>query len=65
LLRWRSGGYRIFSCFRGAFRFDLGADRRLRGVGAQEMTWAYALSGAIAAALVVYLVIALIRAEDL
>jgi K+-transporting ATPase KdpF subunit len=29
------------------------------------MTWAYALSGAIAAALVVYLVIALIRAEDL
>jgi K+-transporting ATPase KdpF subunit len=29
------------------------------------MTWAYALSGAIAATLVVYLLIALIRAEDL
>jgi K+-transporting ATPase KdpF subunit len=29
------------------------------------MIWAYALSGAIAAGLVVYLVIALIRAEDL
>jgi K+-transporting ATPase KdpF subunit len=29
------------------------------------LTWANALSGAIAAALVVYLLIALIRAEDL
>jgi K+-transporting ATPase KdpF subunit len=29
------------------------------------MTWAYLLSGAIALALLVYLVVALIRAEDL
>jgi len=29
------------------------------------MTWAYALSGAIALALLIYLVVALIRAEDL
>jgi K+-transporting ATPase KdpF subunit len=29
------------------------------------MTWAYALSGAIAVALLVYLVVALFRAEDL
>ena len=29
------------------------------------MTWAYALSGAIALALLIYLVIALFRAEDL
>jgi K+-transporting ATPase KdpF subunit len=29
------------------------------------MTWAYVLSGAIAAGLLVYLVIALFRAEDL
>jgi K+-transporting ATPase KdpF subunit len=29
------------------------------------MIWAYALSGAIAAGLVVYLLVALIRAEDL
>jgi K+-transporting ATPase KdpF subunit len=29
------------------------------------MSWAYALSGAIAVALLVYLVVALIRAEDL
>ena len=29
------------------------------------MTWAYALSGAVAAALLVYLVVALVRAEDL
>jgi K+-transporting ATPase KdpF subunit len=37
----------------------------MRGLGAQKMTWAYALSGAIALALLVYLVIALFRAEDL
>jgi K+-transporting ATPase KdpF subunit len=29
------------------------------------MTWAYALSGAVALALLVYLVVALVRAEDL
>ncbi|HXC08082.1 MAG TPA: K(+)-transporting ATPase subunit F [Steroidobacteraceae bacterium] len=29
------------------------------------MTWSYGLSGAIALALLVYLVVALIRAEDL
>jgi K+-transporting ATPase KdpF subunit len=29
------------------------------------MTWAYVLSGAVSLALLVYLVIALIRAEDL
>ncbi|MEA3197878.1 MAG: hypothetical protein QOF32_1930 [Gammaproteobacteria bacterium] len=29
------------------------------------MTWGYVLSGAIALALLVYLVVALIRAEDL
>jgi K+-transporting ATPase KdpF subunit len=29
------------------------------------MTWAYVLSGAVALALLVYLVVALIRAEDL
>ncbi len=29
------------------------------------MTWAYVLSGAVALALLVYLVIALFRAEDL
>jgi K+-transporting ATPase KdpF subunit len=29
------------------------------------MTWAYALSGAVAVGLLVYLVVALFRAEDL
>jgi K+-transporting ATPase KdpF subunit len=29
------------------------------------MTWAYAVSGAVALALLIYLVVALIRAEDL
>jgi len=37
----------------------------MRGSGAQEMTWQYALSAAIAAGLLVYLIAALIRAEDL
>jgi K+-transporting ATPase KdpF subunit len=37
----------------------------MRGAGAQKMTWAYALSGAIALVLLVYLVVALFRAEDL
>jgi K+-transporting ATPase KdpF subunit len=37
----------------------------MHGAGAQEMTWAYVLSGAIAVALLVYLVVALFRAEDL
>ena len=42
-----------------------GARRRLRRLGAQEVTWAYVLSGAVALALLVYLVVALFRAEDL
>jgi K+-transporting ATPase KdpF subunit len=34
-------------------------------VGAQTMTWMYVLSAVVAAGLLVYLVAALIRAEDL
>jgi K+-transporting ATPase KdpF subunit len=37
----------------------------MRRTGAQKVTWAYVLSGLIALALLVYLVGALIRAEDL
>ena len=43
----------------------LALDRGLRRVGAQEMSWAYVLSGVITLGLVVYLVVALVRAEDL
>jgi K+-transporting ATPase KdpF subunit len=39
--------------------------RRLRSPGASKVTWAYVLSGVVSLALLVYLVIALIRAEDL
>jgi K+-transporting ATPase KdpF subunit len=39
--------------------------RRLRCAGEKEVTWAYLLSGAVSIALLVYLVVALIRAEDL
>jgi K+-transporting ATPase KdpF subunit len=37
----------------------------MRGAGTQKMTWAYVLSGLVSLALLVYLVVALIRAEDL
>jgi K+-transporting ATPase KdpF subunit len=39
--------------------------RRLRRAGEEEVTWAYVLSGGVSIALLVYLVVALIRAEDL
>jgi K+-transporting ATPase KdpF subunit len=37
----------------------------MRRFGAKEMTWGYVVSGAIALGLLVYLVVALLRAEDL
>jgi K+-transporting ATPase KdpF subunit len=37
----------------------------MRRAGAKKVTWAYFLSGVVAAALLVYLVVALFRAEDL
>ena len=44
---------------------DLRADPRMRGVGEKAMNWAYVCSGLIALGLLVYLVVALLRAEDL
>jgi len=41
------------------------AGRRLCRAGEEEVTWAYLLSGLVSIALLVYLVVALIRAEDL
>ena len=61
----RCSGYLIFGIERRVLAADAGVGRRMRGLGAQKMTWAYALSGAIALALLVYLVVALFRAEDL
>jgi K+-transporting ATPase KdpF subunit len=43
----------------------LGIGGGLCRAGAQTMTWIYVLSGVVAAALLIYLVTALIRAEDL
>jgi K+-transporting ATPase KdpF subunit len=37
----------------------------MRGLGAKKMNWSYVLSAGIAIALLAYLVVALIRAEDL
>jgi K+-transporting ATPase KdpF subunit len=44
---------------------DSGAGARLRGAGAAQVNWAYALSGVLALGLLVYLLVALIWAEDL
>jgi K+-transporting ATPase KdpF subunit len=60
-----SGGYRLRINHRRLFAAHTGTRCRLRGAREQEMSWAYALSGAVALALLIYLVVALIRAEDL
>jgi K+-transporting ATPase KdpF subunit len=44
---------------------DVGTGGGLRRAGAQTVTWIYVLSAIVSAALLVYLVVALIRAEDL
>jgi len=44
---------------------DSGAGQRLRRAGEAQMNWSYLISGLIAVGLLVYLVVALIRAEDL
>jgi K+-transporting ATPase KdpF subunit len=58
-------GPRVCSCNHRLFLADSGVGRRLRQIGKKKMTWAYVLSGAVSLALLVYLVIALIFAEDL
>jgi K+-transporting ATPase KdpF subunit len=44
---------------------DSGAGGRLRRAGATKVNWAYALSGVLAVLLLLYLLVALIWAEDL
>ena len=67
--RWQvfggSCGYRIFVGGCRVSHADLGPGRGMCRAGEKEMSWAYALSGALALALLGYLVVALIRAEDL
>jgi K+-transporting ATPase KdpF subunit len=58
-------GFRVPRRGRGVFAVDAGIDRRLRGSGEKEMSWAYVLSGLLSLGLLIYLVAALIRAEDL
>ena len=65
LCREGKHGYRISAGHHRVFAGDAGIGRGMRRAGAKKMTWAYVLSGAIAVALLVYLVVALIRAEDL
>jgi len=60
-----SGGYSIFGGSRRVFAAGTGPGGRLRLLGAQEVNWAYFVSGVVAVMLLVYLVAALIRAEDL
>jgi K+-transporting ATPase KdpF subunit len=58
-------GFRLYGRHHRFFRADAGTGCGLRQIGKKKMTWAYVLSGAVSLALLVYLVIALIRAEDL
>jgi K+-transporting ATPase KdpF subunit len=60
-----SGGFRLRRLFRGARPRDAGPGLGLRGAGAQVMNVSYLVSGVLALALLVYLLIALLRAEDL
>jgi K+-transporting ATPase KdpF subunit len=55
----------VYSRHHRLFPVDAGTGRGLRQIGKKKMTWAYVLSGVVSLALLVYLVIALIRAEDL
>jgi K+-transporting ATPase KdpF subunit len=64
-MRGESRGFRIFVGSGFLRRVDACISQRLRRIGAKKMTWAYVLSGTLALALLVYLVAALIRAEDL
>jgi K+-transporting ATPase KdpF subunit len=62
----RSGhGSRVYGRNHRFFIADAGFGRGLRGTGKKEVTWAYVLSGLVSLALLVYLLIALIFAEDL
>jgi K+-transporting ATPase KdpF subunit len=58
-------GSPVYGCHHRFFTADTGIGRGLRQIGKKKMTWAYVLSGVVSLALLVYLVIALIRAEDL
>jgi K+-transporting ATPase KdpF subunit len=58
-------GSPVYGCHHRFFTADTGIGRGLRQIGKKKMTLAYLLSGAVSLALLVYLVIALIRAEDL
>jgi K+-transporting ATPase KdpF subunit len=59
------GGYCISGGDSRIFVANPCVGRRVFCAGAEKMNWAYVLSGGLALALLVYLVVALIRAEDL
>jgi K+-transporting ATPase KdpF subunit len=63
--REASNGFRLSDCGCGIHFPRSGLGQRLFGTGAEKVNWAYGISGLIALALLVYLVGALIRAEDL
>jgi K+-transporting ATPase KdpF subunit len=65
---YRPGGFRGWPVCPVALRVlspDSGAGDRLRRAGATQVNWAYALSGVLAVLLLLYLLVALIWAEDL
>jgi len=55
----------VFDEFDGVRGADAGVDLWLRRLGEKKMSGGYLISGVIALGLLVYLVVALLRAEDL
>jgi K+-transporting ATPase KdpF subunit len=58
-------GHRVSDDDHGIFAGNLGVGRRVRCARAKKMNWVYVLSAVLAVGLLIYLVIALFRAEDL
>ena len=65
IAREMNRGHGVFSCGERAGAADVWADCRLRRLGGPPMNWAYVWSGIVALGLLVYLVYALLRAEEL
>jgi K+-transporting ATPase KdpF subunit len=58
-------GHRIYRVDRRIFADDMGVCMRLREIGGTSMNTFYILGAVVATGLLVYLVIALLKAEDL
>ena len=58
-------GHRIYRCDRGVPAGDLRVCRGLRQAGEEAMNIFYVIGAVVATALLIYLIVALLKAEDL